>query len=98
MASSESEAEGAELDTSQFATEVEVWDIEDVHPYVNNPKQHPDEQVERIRSSIKNYGWDQPIVVDAEGEIIKGHGRREAALSLGLEQVPVIVRVSRATC
>ncbi len=72
--------------------EVEVWPIEDVHPYVNNPKEHPDEQVEKIRSSIKNYGWDQPIVVDGDGEIIKGHGRRLAAQSLGLQEVPVIVR------
>lgn len=69
-----------------------IWDIEDIHPYTNNPKEHPDEQVETIRSSIKNYGWDQEIVVDGSGEIIKGHGRRLAALSLGLGEVPVTVR------
>lgn len=64
----------------------------DVLPYTNNPKEHPDEQVEKIASSIKNYGWDQPIVVDEGCEIIKGHGRLLAAEKLGLDEVPVIRR------
>ena len=71
---------------------VERVPIDDLIPYSNNPKDHPDEQVKKIASSIKNYGWDQPIVVDGEGEIIKGHGRRKAAETLGLEEVPVIRR------
>ena len=71
---------------------VERVPIDDLIPYSNNPKDHPDEQVKKIVSSIKNYGWDQPIVVDGEGEIIKGHGRRKAAETLGLEEVPVIRR------
>jgi len=61
-------------------------------PYSNNAKEHPDEQVKKIASSIKNYGWDQPIVVDGENEIIKGHGRLQAAELLGLSEVPVIRR------
>jgi len=61
-------------------------------PYTNNPKEHPDEQVNKIASSIKNYGWDQPIVVDGDGEIIKGHGRLQAAEKLGLDEVPIIRR------
>ncbi len=61
-------------------------------PYTNNAKEHPDEQVKKIASSIKNYGWDQPIVVDGENEIIKGHGRLQAANLLGLDEVPVITR------
>jgi ParB-like chromosome segregation protein Spo0J len=48
--------------------------------------------VKKIASSIKNYGWDQPIVVDDDGEIIKGHGRLQAAELLGLDTVPVITR------
>jgi ParB-like chromosome segregation protein Spo0J len=64
----------------------------DLLPYTNNPKEHPDEQVNKIASSIKNYGWDQPIVVDGDGEIIKGHGRLQAAEKLGLDEVPVIWR------
>ena len=63
-----------------------------VIPYANNAKEHPDKQVKKIASSIKNYGWDQPIVVDADNEIIKGHGRLQAAELLGLDEVPVIRR------
>jgi ParB family chromosome partitioning protein len=65
---------------------------DDLIPYANNPKEHPEEQVNKIASSIKNYGWDQPIVVDGDGEIIKGHGRLQAAEKLGLDEVPVIRR------
>lgn len=75
-----------------FATEVELRDTDSIIPYTNNPKEHPETQVQRIASSIKNYGWDQPIVVDGEGEIIKGHGRLQAAKLLGLEEVPVVER------
>lgn len=71
---------------------VERVPIEDLIPYANNAKSHPDEQVKKIASSIKNYGWDQPIVVDADDEIIKGHGRRQAAELLGIDEVPVIRR------
>ena len=71
---------------------VERVSRDELIPYSNNPKEHPEEQVNKIASSIKNYGWDQPIVVDGEGEIIKGHGRLQAAEKLGLDEVPVIWR------
>ena len=77
---------------SQLETEVELVDIDDLIPYSNNPKEHPSEQVDKIASSIKNYGWDQPIVVDGDNEIIKGHGRLQAAKKLQLGRVPVIQR------
>jgi ParB-like chromosome segregation protein Spo0J len=77
---------------TEFHDDVEVVDADVLIPYTNNAKEHPEEQVKKIASSIKNYGWDQPIVVDGENEIIKGHGRLQAAELLGLEQVPVITR------
>jgi len=73
-------------------TEVTMWPVDELIPYTNNPKQHPDEQIQKLASSIKNYGWDQPIVVDGDGEIIKGHGRLQAAERLNLTEVPVIER------
>jgi ParB-like chromosome segregation protein Spo0J len=76
----------------ELHTAVERRRVDALIPYANNPKEHPDEQVKKIASSIKNYGWDQPIVVDGEGEIIKGHGRLQAAELLGLDEVPVIER------
>jgi hypothetical protein len=71
---------------------LQKWPIERVLPYENNVKKHPPAQVAGIANSIKQFGWDQPIVVDKDGVIIKGHGRRLAAISLGYKEVPVLVR------
>jgi hypothetical protein len=70
-----------------------VWrDIDSISPYPQNAKKHPGAQIEKIASSIREFGFDQPIVLDASGVIIKGHGRYSAAKKLGMPQVPVIVR------
>ena len=70
---------------------IETWPIERVLPYENNIKKHDERQVAGIAASLKS-GWDQPIVVDKAGVIIKGHGRRLAAIKLGMKEVPVLVR------
>ena len=80
------------MSMSDLHTTVELRSIGELIPYSNNPKEHPTGQVKKIASSIKNYGWDQPIVTDGDGEIIKGHGRLQAAELLGLDEVPVLVR------
>ena len=64
--------------------------IEKVKPYFKNAKDHPKNQIKKIAASIKEFGFNQPIVADKEGIIIVGHGRYLAALSLGIEEVPVI--------
>lgn len=74
------------------ATNIEMWDIEKVIPYENNAKRHTPDQIRNIAQQILGFGWDQPIVVQENGSIIKGHGRRLAALELGLKKVPVLVR------
>lgn len=66
--------------------------IDKLIQYANNPKKHPESQINKIASSIANYGFDQPIVIDKDNEIVKGHGRYLAAKKLGLEYVPVITR------
>lgn len=71
---------------------IAIWDITRIKPYEKNAKVHDADQVQKIAQSIKDFGWDQPIVIDANGVIIKGHGRREAALKLGLKEVPVWIR------
>lgn len=71
---------------------IELWPIERVTPYELNAKIHDKTQVARIVESVRKFGWDQPIVVDKNGVIIKGHGRRLAAIELGLKEVPVLVR------
>lgn len=72
---------------------IEYWPIENLTPYELNAKKHEKDQVARIAEAItKADGFDVPIVVDKHGVIIKGHGRRLAALQLGMKTVPVIVR------
>lgn len=71
---------------------VESWSLDEIRPYENNAKIHTEEQVKEIAASIKRFGPDQPIVVDGEGVIIKGHGRWMAAKYLGMKAFPVIVR------
>ena len=46
-----------------------------ITPYTKNAKKHPDAQLKQIALSLKEYGWQQPIVVDKDGVIIVGHGR-----------------------
>ena len=71
--------------------EIHYTPIQDLKPYDNNPKLHPPEQILAIANSIKNFGFDQPIVVDSNYFIIKGHGRWLAAKHLNMKQVPVII-------
>ena len=63
--------------------------LTDIKPYQKNPRQKYD--IQKVASSIKEYGFQQPIVVDTAGVIIVGHGRYQAAKSLNLETVPVII-------
>jgi hypothetical protein len=70
---------------------VEYRNPNDLIPYALNAKLHPADQVNRIASSIAEFGFDQPIVIDKKGIIIKGHGRCQAAIKLKLESVPVVV-------
>lgn len=67
------------------------WEIGRVKPYEKNPRIIPEEAVERVAASIREFGFQQPIVVDKDGVIIVGHTRFKAAEKLGLEKVPVVV-------
>ncbi len=70
-----------------------VWlSPKDLKPYDNNAKIHTPEQIEQIIGQISQFGFDVPIVVLPDKTIIKGHGRREASLKMGLAKVPCIVR------
>jgi ParB/RepB/Spo0J family partition protein len=60
-------------------------------PFEKNAKVHPKEQVDKIKRSILEFGFNQPIVVDKNYEIVVGHGRLLAALELGMSQVPVLI-------
>lgn len=62
--------------------------INKITPYDNNPRNN-DKAVNSVANSIKEFGWQQPIVVDEKGVIIAGHTRFLAAKQLGMDKVPV---------
>jgi ParB-like chromosome segregation protein Spo0J len=59
-------------------------------PYARNSRTHSPEQIGQIAASIKEWGFTTPILVDADGQIIAGHGRLLAAQKLGLNEVPTM--------
>ncbi|MBL8964918.1 MAG: ParB N-terminal domain-containing protein [Phycisphaeraceae bacterium] len=69
---------------------VELRKIADIKPYPENPRRN-DGAVDAVASSIREYGFRQPVVVDADGVIVVGHTRWKAAQRLGMTQVPVHV-------
>jgi ParB-like chromosome segregation protein Spo0J len=65
--------------------------IDDLLPYARNAKKHPPEQIAQIAASIKEFGFNAPVLIDGENGIIAGHGRVLAARKLGLDSVPCLV-------
>lgn len=69
---------------------IQSWKTSAVKPYGKNPRRN-DGAVDAVAASIREFGFKQPIVVDADGIIIVGHTRLKAAKKLGLKEVPVLV-------
>lgn len=70
--------------------QIEYIHIDKVIPYANNPRQNDGEAVDKVASSIKEYGFKQPLIIDKDNVVICGHTRLKGAKKLGLEKVPVI--------
>jgi DNA modification methylase len=70
---------------------VEWWPTERPLPYAHNPRVVTETAIEKVATSIREYGWRQPLVVDEEGVLLVGHTRLLAAKQLGLPRVPVHV-------
>ena len=68
---------------------IKYINIEKVIPYDNNPRKKLN--VDKVANSIKEYGWQQPIVVDIANVVIVGHTRLASAKKLGLKEVPILV-------
>lgn len=68
----------------------ELLPISEVHPYERNAKEHTKKQIKQIATSIREFGFNQPIVIDQAGVIIVGHGRYLAANSIGMTEVPCV--------
>lgn len=69
---------------------VEMVAVDKIVAYPNNPIDHPASQVEEIGASIDQFGFYNPIILDADGVVIAGHGRLEAARGRGMTELPVI--------
>ena len=69
----------------------ETRKVADLIPYVNNARTHSDEQVTQLASSIKEFGFINPVIIDDHNGLIAGHGRLMAAKKLGLDEVPVLI-------
>lgn len=69
---------------------IELIDIESLIPYARNSRTHSDSQVAQIAASIKEFGFTNPVLIDADSGIIAGHGRIMAARKLGLADIPCI--------
>ncbi len=69
--------------------EIKSIETNKILPYINNPRKNLN--VDKVASSIKEFGFQQPIVIDKNNTIIVGHTRFEAAKKLGLKEVPVQV-------
>ena len=65
--------------------------VSELIPYINNSRTHSEEQITQISSSIKEFGFTNPILIDKENSIIAGHGRLQAVKRLGHEEVPCII-------
>lgn len=70
--------------------EVLNFSISDLKPYENNPRVIDDEAIEKVATSIREFGFKVPILIDKENTIIAGHTRLEASKKLGLTEVPCI--------
>ena len=68
---------------------IQEIDIDKIIPYINNPRKNLNS--DKVASSIKEFGFQQPIVVDKDMSIIVGHTRYEAAKKLELKTVPVVI-------
>jgi len=67
----------------------ELVPIESITPYARNPRKNEGLPVAKVKASLKEYGWQQPLVVDKGMTIVVGHTRYQAALELGMTEVPV---------
>jgi len=69
---------------------VEVLRVDDLIPYCRNSREHSAEQITQIASSLREFGFTNPVLIDEAGTIIAGHGRVLAARKLQMKEVPCI--------
>ena len=71
-------------------TEMQLIATEKLIPYVNNARTHSAEQINKLRSSLREFGFINPVIIDRDFNVIAGHGRIEAAKAEGISEVPCV--------
>ena len=71
-------------------TEMQLVDINKLIPYVNNARTHSKEQITKLRSSLREFGFVSPVIIDREYNVLAGHGRIAAAKEEGITEVPCV--------
>lgn len=70
-------------------TEFQLVDINKLVPYANNARTHNKEQILKLRSSLREFGFVNPVIIDKAYNVLAGHGRIEAAKKKVLQKYPV---------
>lgn len=71
-------------------TEMQLVDIHKLIPYVNNARTHNVQQINKLRSSLREFGFINPVIIDRDFNVIAGHGRIMAAKEEGINEVPCV--------
>lgn len=72
-------------------TQMEMVPVKDLIPYINNARTHSPEQITKLRASLREFGFINPVIIDKDKNVIAGHGRIMAAKEEGIEQVPCVL-------
>ena len=71
-------------------TEMQLVPVEKLIPYINNARTHSDEQIQKLRSSLREFGFINPVIIDRDFNVIAGHGRILAAKAENISEVPCV--------
>lgn len=71
--------------------EMQLVDINKLIPYINNSRKHSSKQIVKLRSSLREFGFINPVIIDKDYNVIAGHGRIEAAKAEGISEVPCVL-------
>lgn len=72
-------------------TQMQMVKVSELIPYVNNARTHSQEQVNKLRSSLREFGFVNPVIIDQDKNVIAGHGRLMAAKEEGITEVPCVL-------
>ena len=71
-------------------TEMQLVSIDKLIPYINNARTHSPEQIKKLRASLREFGFINPVIIDKDFNVIAGHGRLLAAKEEGIKEVPCV--------